>query len=256
MLDRDDAAIVDKVWSDTFYAVNAWLYEQNAGLGRGNKLPDKIGDFVHTLSVKLAAMLTTAANPADALVRLRAVQAATVHHGLLLHHEPPSAQFPRGGELGCQLTPALADAINRNVSTAVAAAATIDLIYPMESSEVRYPDLSGPLVAVNTIAQDGSRLRTPHGQIAVPPQGQPALRAHLHRLRAARAADPDRPFFGTANRAELARTALQPLVPQWYQPRARYRRSRATVWMLRRGLELEALPSLASYERPYRWMVG
>jgi hypothetical protein len=26
--------------------------------------------------------------------------------------------------------------------------------------------------------------------------------------------------------------------------------------MRRRGLQLEALPSLASYERPYRWMIG
>jgi hypothetical protein len=206
-------------------------------------------------------MLTTAVNPADALVRLRAVQAAALHHGLLLHHEPPSARFPRGGELGCQLTPALADAINRNVSTAIAAAATIDLIYPFKSLEPRHPAPAVSSAPVSTIAENGSLLRTPHGQITVPPHGQPALRAHLHRLHSA--TGQNQPLFGNkTNPAALARTILQPLVPHLYQPHSSYRRSRAylrgyaTSWMLRRGLKLEALPSLASYETAYRWMVG
>jgi hypothetical protein len=52
VLDRDDATVVDKVWSDTLFAVSGWLHQENAGRGRGNQLTDKVRDFVHTLRAR------------------------------------------------------------------------------------------------------------------------------------------------------------------------------------------------------------
>jgi hypothetical protein len=87
------------------------------------------------LSAQLAAALYTARHPVEALVRLRAIQAALSCAGLLLDHEPRRATLPGPG-LGCPLTPRVADTINRVVSTGAAAAAVLHLVYP---TGFRYP---------------------------------------------------------------------------------------------------------------------
>jgi hypothetical protein len=115
------------------------------------------------LSVRLAALFYTARHHADAMLRLRATQAALFREGILLHHEPCSHELPDPG-LGSRLTPDVAAAISHTVSTAAATAAVLHLINPLTG--LGYPVPRPPVLA--DLAADGSQPLTAHGPAPVP----------------------------------------------------------------------------------------
>jgi hypothetical protein len=250
LLPPADAALADSLWRVTFDRTYDWLQQidvYDAPPAAGSIL-NQPGQFIHPLSVRLAASLYNASNPAGAVVRLRAVQAALLRHGLLLHHEPRMGMLP-GQMLGCPLTPDVAHTINRTLPTPDAAAAVLHLIHPFQP-DVRPARPWRRRWRLADIEPDGSLVHTEYGTIPVPTCGQPILRAHLHWLNPAGDAAPNTDLFtDTPDPENLAAHTLNPLgllspTPMRYQRTRAYLRGHGTVWMRHRGLELSPLSDL------------
>lgn len=247
-----DRALVDDAWLWFFDDTRRWLHQTQ--LLDHTVRPDPQRLIAATLplsamlSVRLAALFYTARHHTDAMLRLRATQAALFREGILLHHEPRNPELPDPG-LGSRLTPDVAAAISHTVSTAAATAAVLHLINPLTG--LGYPVPRPPVLA--DLAADGSQLLTAHAPVPVPACAQSVLRAHRHLLDPTGAA-PDTALFAgeRATSRELAAQGLRPL-RLTSDPGPRYRRSRAylrghaTDWMRRRGLELCALAEMHAW---------
>ena len=247
---------VDAAWRATFDTTESWIL-RTAPYYRSirpstTQLRDTLPTLGRTLSVRLAALLYTAANPSTALLRLRATEAALFRYGLLLRHQPQRT----GGHdhlLQCPLTPIAAATINRTVSTNAAAAAVLHLVYPRSSADhSHFGDLQP--WRVDNVHPDGSRLLTEYGSIPIPAAGQPLLRAHLHALRADGRAAGHAPLIdqqrnGQAALAQQVLATLKPTPPPRPARSAHsgtYLYGYATAWMADRGLSLHALTELRS----------
>lgn len=253
LLPAADRARVDDAWLRFFDDTRGWL--RSTKLLDDTVRPDPRRLIAATLplsamlSVRLAVLFYTARHHADAMLRLRATQAALFREGILLHHEPRNPELPDPG-LGSRLTPDVAAAISHTVSTAAATAAVLHLINPLTG--LGYPVPRPPRLA--DLAADGSQLLTAHGPVPVPVCAQPVLRAHRHLLDPTGAAAPDTALFAgeRATSRELAAQGLRPL-KLTSDPGPRYRRSRAylrgyaTDWMRHRGLELCALAEIHAW---------
>ncbi|MGC4832207.1 hypothetical protein [Micromonospora arida] len=259
-LPADQVHHVDAAWRATFDAVQAWLLRlppldrsvRPAAAQVRAALP-AIGE---TLSVRLAALLYTAANQATAMLRLRATEAALFRHGLWLRHQPRRATGQQH-LLRCPLTPIVAATIHRTVSTNAAAAAVLHLVYPLDS--IGHVHTAVPHAwRVNNLDIDGSQLLTHHGAIPVPYPAQPALRAHLNFLTVTGRNTADAPLIDQRrqDQTRLAQQVLAPLkLTPTTAPRQGFRDSvylygYATAWMADRGLSLHALTDLDPVDGP------
>jgi len=256
-LPADAAAQVDEAWQQIFDSMTSWV-------SRTDQLPDNwrhdprslisaTPRLVAMLSVQLAVRFYTAAHPADALLRLRAIQAALFRFGLYLHYEPRLAQ-PAGQGLLCRLTPDVAATIRRTVSTTAAAAAVIHLVDPL----ARPSAMVGKPWTWDYIEPDGSTLHTQYGAVPIPACARPILRAHHHWTHRTGTVDRQTGPFAEAKRplTDLAAEALRPLrlgtSAEVRYPRSRsYPQAHSNDWMRERGLRLCALAELAP-RNPYR----
>ncbi|MFG2105000.1 hypothetical protein ACGFJ5_30845 [Micromonospora echinaurantiaca] len=246
------AALVDDAWRHTFDTIRGWLNRTEVFAATHRPDPQRVIAATRTLtaglSVQLADLLYTAAHPADALLRLRAAQASLFRLGLLLHHEPRTAA-PFGGDLGCRLTPEVAVALNRAVSTSAAAAAVLQLVNPLDGSFIPARPQSD---ALSTIEPDGSQLHTDYGNVPLPVCAHAILRAHRHFVDPTGTAPPDTALFtgqwrdaDNLTERTLRRLRLAALPTPWYRRSRAYLRGHATPWMRHRGLDLCVLAELA-----------
>lgn len=112
------AELVDRVWRTGFPDIRAWVprhidYSDPQATAITLALP---------LSLHLAKTFHRCESEGEALVRLRATQAALLHFGLLLNHRPGLNTGPATGRLRSYLIPSRAAVINRQLDPAYAAA--------------------------------------------------------------------------------------------------------------------------------------
>jgi hypothetical protein len=198
----------------------------------------EVGSFADTLTLKLASLFYSSDSEAVRLVQLRAIQAALLRSGLLLHHEPGLALLGRPAQLGCRLTPAAADALRAQTDTTRAAAVLLNILMP----PYNWRRVSWTIASVS---DDARALRSDVASIPVPTHGQPILRAHVAWRRLSGANDNDALIVHTSSKAEAEVASLErrlPLPSARYGP---YLNSRSTFsghttrWMRQRLLTLE-----------------
>ncbi|MEV0404196.1 hypothetical protein [Actinoallomurus sp. NPDC050550] len=186
-LDRNTAARLDQIWLKTFEAARTWL-RNHRQVGEANQAPDRLA---LPLSLHLAARLYRCASDGEALVRLRATQAAFLRDGLLLHHQAR----PGDPDLGHRLTPTAVAAINRAaISTSSAAAATLHLLFPFDRrGDERYWHPS--TLTMDDVTSTASSIKINGEYLPVPAHARPALAAHLAFRQMQGTRHPGDPFF-------------------------------------------------------------
>ncbi|MFD1544825.1 hypothetical protein [Nonomuraea guangzhouensis] len=236
-LDRSTADRVDQLWLRTFTDARAWL-SSHRRIGEVHQAPTQLA---LPLSLHLAARLYRSATAGEALVRLRATQAAFLRDGLLLHHQA----WPGEPGLGHRLSPVAVAAINRVISTTQAAAATLYLLFPFDRRD-RERYWHPTELTMDDLTATATTLKINGESLPVPYLARPALLAHLafRHLQGARSTDP---FFGVtkphqdlrvlAERALAATTASGDARPIDAEPPAGH----GTLWMRQRRLALRNL---------------
>jgi hypothetical protein len=238
-LDRNTAARLDQLWLKTFQTARTWL-RNHRKIGEAGQAPDQLA---LPLSIHLAARLYRCASDGEALVRLRATQAAFLRDGLLLHHQAR----PGDPGLGHRLTPTAVAAINRaTIATAPAAAATLFLLFPFDRrGDERYWHPS--TLTMDDVTSTASGIRINDEYLPVPAHARPALAAHLAFRQMQGPRHPGDPFFDLtpphddlrtlADRALTATTAAGDTPVDRVEPPAGH----GTLWMRQRRLVLRNL---------------
>jgi hypothetical protein len=174
--------LIDTTWREAFYRAHIWMTRARPG-----------PPLDTLLTPWLAAAFSRCGSAGEARVVLRATQAALLHQGYLLHHQPA----PRDHDgLGPFLTPALAREFNRTLSTSQAAAATLHQLLPFDIGP-QGPGWHPDLLTVPDVPTDARTLEIDGNTLHVPDYAAVAVRAHLiyRYLELGATVPPKVPFF-------------------------------------------------------------
>jgi len=247
------ATAVDAVYRETF---TDFL---SLGLGARSSDSDQrvvAWNLPHDLTVNLARHFYTSASAGEALVRLRAAQAALLRAGFLLHHVAGLHELSPASHLLCPLTSHVAATLHAELSTSRAAAAALHLLTPDDWQYRTTPR------TIAGIAGDASFLgHHRHSGIPVPAPARPILRAHLTWRRQDGAAGND-PLFEEDHLDELALPVLAelPIPPglkrSYHYPDAAEASGSASVWMRQRHLYVDTVTPYVPGAVRTPWLQG
>ena len=218
---QDPAAMarLDQLWSRTFHDARQWVSQARYARA-GDPFCQAPTKLALSLSLKLAARTYAAATGGEALTVLRATQAGLLREGLLLHHQP----WPGDPGLGHRLTPTVTATVNRAITTAGAAAATLYLLFPYDRRNAE-PHWHPDELTLGDIGSYSATVTIAGTRLPVPRHARPALLAHLAFRRTQGATAPAVAFFDdTRPRADARRAGRPRAGGHQHRPRPARRR--------------------------------